>query len=204
MPAVQAISPADPLRIDNIRRTLVWVGKGLQAKVPCAVVVVFRARSIDGRQRISVDEDHVIAFAKPTILVLQNGLCYADEMPSPRGFEEYVIVLPIRVLSFVNAGTTVIDPVVGPTLTRRSLPVLGVKASDIGWNAGQFRVVDGVVETAGTDAPLVGDGDFGSTLERHLEVRIQRFDGGHCQQCGMVDKILTQPQSKEIAYRRLD
>src|ERR1700743_1721457 len=91
VPAIEAVAAADAFGIDHVGRALMWIAEGGSAEVPGAVVVVLRAGAVDGGRRVAVDEDHVIAFAEPLILILQNGVRDADEVAFAGGFEEDVV-----------------------------------------------------------------------------------------------------------------
>ena len=129
VPAVEAIAAADALRIDDVGRAVVHVGEGLAVEVPCAVEVVLGAGAVDGGHGVAVDEDHVVAFAEPEVLVLLDGVGDADEVAAAGGFEKDVIALAVQILLAVDVVAVFVAPVVGPALAGSGLAVLRVEAA---------------------------------------------------------------------------
>src|ERR1700678_3476307 len=127
VPAIEAVPAADSLIGVGDVRSVVWVGEALTAEIPCAVVVVLGAGAVDGGQFVAVDEDHVVAFAEPAVLVLQYGLGDADKMAAARRFHEDIIACAIEILLVANRVVAVGLPVVCPSLVRSSLAILRVE-----------------------------------------------------------------------------
>src|ERR1700746_2467935 len=66
---------------------------------PRSKKVILGARALDGRSRLAIDEEHVIAFTPPVILVLQNGHGDAHEMAAPGGFHPNIVAFAAQVLA---------------------------------------------------------------------------------------------------------
>src|ERR1035438_6998073 len=93
MPAIEAIPSPYPLRVHHVGRAMVHVGERLAAKAPRPVVVVFGSSAVNRGQRISIDEDHVVALTEPTVLVLLDGMGYSQKMSLARCLQKDVIAL---------------------------------------------------------------------------------------------------------------
>src|ERR1017187_4370040 len=68
------------------RRPIELIGERLASEVPCAQEIILRAGARNGRGRVIIDEEHVVPFAPPTILVLHNGHSDAYKLPAPPRF----------------------------------------------------------------------------------------------------------------------
>src|ERR1700680_1635417 len=97
MPAVKAVATAHALRVGNVRSSIVQICEGLHSshatKIPRPAVIVFAASSNDCWFRLVIDEDHFIAFAHPSVLVLQLCVSDANKMSFAARFEKNVIPL---------------------------------------------------------------------------------------------------------------
>ena len=204
VPAVQAVLAANPLRIHHVRRALVQVRKRLAAKVPRPVEVVLGARAVNGRPRVAVDEDHVVALAKPAILVLQHSLHHAHKVPAPFGLDKNVVARAIQILRVVGSLVPVVLPVAGCPLARRSLPVLRMEAPNVLGQLLQRHVVHGKVERVGLLRPVIGHGHLCGRRKRHFEVRIQRLHRRNRGQRALVGKVLAKSKAKKIPNRSLN
>src|SRR5271157_3880635 len=100
------------------------VGKWMPAKIPRAQEIVFGAGAVDGGESFAVNEEHVIAFAPPTILVLQDGHGHADEMALALGFQPDVIPFSVEILLSIHERVAIGLPLVRPTRGRIGLAVL--------------------------------------------------------------------------------
>src|SRR5664279_2868467 len=65
------------------RSTVELIGERVLAITPGAKEVIFRAGSVDGRRLLSIDKEHVVALAKPIVLVLKNRHGDSDEVALP-------------------------------------------------------------------------------------------------------------------------
>ena len=154
--------------------------------------------------RVAVDEDHVVAFAKPAVLVLLDSMGHAQEMAAALGFEEDVIPCPVQILFAVHQRVAVASPVAGPSLARRGLAILRVKAPNVRRQRSQRHVIDGVIKTVRPLRPLVAERDPGRAGKRHFEVRVQRLFRRHCRQRRLIKEIFAQAKSVKIADGRFN
>ena len=147
------------------------VRKCLAAEIPGAIEIIFCPRTVDGWQVVAIDKEHVVAFAEPSVLVLQYGLRYANEVSFTYGLEKHVVVSPAQVLSVAHDA-----------FARRGLPVLRMESAQPAGKAWQRHVINREVEAAHWLRSLIGHRDARSGGERHLEIRVERFDRRHGQQ----------------------
>ncbi len=189
MPAIHAITPADSFRIFDKRRTMIPVGKCLLAKIPGAVKVVLGAGSVDGWQRVPIDEEHVIALAKPGILVLQHGLRHTHKMPAPRRLHVDVVAFAIEIFAAVHRVIALLIPVVDFALARRSLCVLRMKATKVGGQPRQHHIVDGKEVRIRFLAAFIGNRNPGRTRKRHLKISVHSLGRRDCRQLRLINKI---------------
>jgi len=78
---------------------------------------------------VAVDEDHVVAFAEPTFLILEDCVGDADEVAAADGLHEDVVVFAVEVFEVVDALVPVDLPVVDDAFAGGGLTVLGVEAA---------------------------------------------------------------------------
>src|ERR1039458_9939895 len=109
-----------------------------------------------------------------------------------------------QVLAVVDAGTSVAGPVVRPAFAGSGLAVLRMEAAQVAGQCGECDVVNGEVKVVGSDLAFIRDCDAGRGGKGHLEVGIERFNGSHCQERGLIDEILAQSKAKEVADGDLD
>src|SRR5271170_6828279 len=88
--------------LSHHRRPIQRVREWLTAEVPRTEEVVLGASSRDRRLGLAVDEEHVIPFSKPLVLVLQDRHGYADELSSSFSFNPNVVARSIQIRFFVN------------------------------------------------------------------------------------------------------
>src|SRR5438552_17945799 len=62
------------------------VRKRASSKIKSAEEIILGTRSVDGRTRLPVDEKHVVAFAPPAVLILQNGHGDTEKVTTACGF----------------------------------------------------------------------------------------------------------------------
>src|ERR1035437_1801222 len=179
VPTILAIAPAYPFRIHNVWRAMAQVGKRMTAKAPSSVEVVLGSGAVDSGQSVAIDKDHVVTLAEPNVLVLLDGLGHTPKMSLARGLHEDVVVLTGQVLSFVDAGTAIDRPVVGPSPARRGLAILRMETAYIAGKAGQGNVVDGEIKIVSADFAFVGECEAGGAGKRHREVGVEPIDGRH-------------------------
>jgi hypothetical protein len=123
------------------------VGEGMAAEVPCAEEVVFGAGAVDGGSGFAVDEEHIVAFAEPHVLILQYGHGDAYEVAFAGGFHPDVVVFAVEVFLVVDGESCRCLPVVGPALVGGGLAILRVEVEGVGGQRfGVAAVVDVVVE----------------------------------------------------------
>src|SRR5579862_810475 len=76
MPPIQAIAAAGEFRTGDEGSPVIQVsecdGAVPSAEIPSAVEIILRARADDGGLALIVDEDHVVTFAHPVVMILQN------------------------------------------------------------------------------------------------------------------------------------
>src|SRR5437588_12101037 len=70
------------------------IGKRLAAEVPGTYKVIFRAGSHNRGRRLSVNEEHVVPFSPPEVMILQHRHGYSDILPMPCRLPPYVLPLP--------------------------------------------------------------------------------------------------------------
>src|SRR5712664_1573858 len=87
------------------------IEEGMTAKIPCAEEIILRTSPGNGGARFTVDEKHVVAFAPPAVLILQDGHGDPDEMPATSGVQPEVIFLAVKVRFPVNLGIAIALPV---------------------------------------------------------------------------------------------
>src|SRR6185437_3357168 len=104
---------------------------GAIAKIVSPEKIVFGAGADDRRNLFAVDEEHVIAFAEPEILVLQHGHGAADEVAFAGGVHPDVIVLAVGVLDVVHSWIAFAFPVVGGAVIGLGLAELRVKVQRV-------------------------------------------------------------------------
>src|ERR1039458_9488630 len=199
VPAVEASTATDSLWIYHVRRAVVLIVEGLVTESPRSVIVVLASRTINGGQSISIDENHVVALAKPARLVLLHSMGYTHKMPFACGLHEDIIVLPVQVFAVAHRIVPVILPIVGPALAGRGLAILRMEAAQAGWYRGNDDVVEGKVEIVGADRSFVGQRDAGRTRKWHLKISIHRLDGRNREQSRLISEILAQAQAEEVA-----
>src|SRR2546422_863460 len=73
------------------------VGKCLVPEVPRAQEVVFRAGPVDGRCRLTVNEEHIVALAPPAVGVLDDRHGDSHKMAASGGFHPDVVTLTVDV-----------------------------------------------------------------------------------------------------------
>src|SRR5580658_862784 len=193
VPAIEAVAAADALGIDDVRRALMLIGEWLAAEVPCAVVVVLSAGAVYGGQRVAVNEDHIVAFAEPAVLILHDGVRDADEVALSGSFEKHVIVFAAEIFSVTHYA-----------LAGSGLAILRMEAAEIGGKAGECDVVDGEVEAAHALRTVIGDGDARRGCEGHLEICVERLDGSDGEQRRLIDEVFAEAEAEEVADGRFD
>src|SRR5579872_1449383 len=83
-------------------RTKKWIRERMPAEIPRSQEVVFRSRSVDRRQFLSVDEKHVIPLAPPSVLILEHRHRDANEMSTPGRFHPDVVAFAVEVLLIID------------------------------------------------------------------------------------------------------
>src|SRR5258708_9531837 len=81
------------------RRAKLGVRERLVAKVESPQKIILGTWSGDRRRFLAVNKEHVVAFAPPSVLVLQDRHAYADKVPAPLGLHPDVVVLAVHILS---------------------------------------------------------------------------------------------------------
>src|SRR6266436_56409 len=103
------------------------IEKGMSAKIPCTKEIILRTSPRNGGARFTVDEKHVVAFAPPAVLILQDRHSDPDEMPATRGVQPEVIFLAVEVRFPVDLGITIVLPIGSPAVVGLGLAELRVK-----------------------------------------------------------------------------
>src|SRR5262249_54221138 len=83
------------------RRAVRLIGEGVRAESPRAEKIILGAGTIDGRLSFAIDEKHVVAFAPPAVLILQDGHRDAGEMPTALRFEPHVVAGTVEILAII-------------------------------------------------------------------------------------------------------
>src|SRR6266436_2993614 len=104
----------------------------VRAESPSAEEIIFGASAVDGGAGFAVDEKHVVAFAPPIILILEDGHGDANEVSLAAGFEPDVIVFTGKIGAVVDFGIAVGGPVVGPAVCGCGLAILRVEVERVG------------------------------------------------------------------------
>src|ERR1019366_6531647 len=101
--AVAAVAAAGALRALDERRAILvmreWHGMLAPAEVPTPAEEILRAGAVDHRHGLVVDENHLVAFAPPILLVLHDAQRHAQQMAAATGLAIDVIELAIEVLA---------------------------------------------------------------------------------------------------------
>ena len=105
---------------------------------------------------------------------------YSDEAPFPLRFQKNIIALTCKILLGIDQIVRILLPVIGPTSTRRRLPVLCVKIAQVGRQLRQSDIVDVVIKAVGANLALVGHGYPRRFREWHGEIGIQCLDRSDC------------------------
>src|SRR2546430_1517772 len=126
-------------------------------------------------------------------------------MPAPRRFEPNVISLAIQVFLCVHQRISVAAPLVCPAIGRRGLAVLGVEIERV---RRQGLVVSAVVhvevERAHFSWSFVPNRDAGVFLKGHGEKTIQSFIRAHRKRNCLIQKVVAQAKTEEIANGSFD
>src|SRR5262249_52650854 len=148
---------------------------------------------------------HVVAFAPPAILVLQDGHRDTGEMAAACGFEPDVVILAIEIFAIVHLGISVGGPIGGPAFRGCLLAVLGMEIKGVGRKRLRASaIVDIEIERMNPFLAFVGDGNAGALLKWHWEKGVEGFVCGHGKRNRLVKKILTETQAEKVADRRFD
>src|SRR5271165_2402140 len=94
------------------RRSVQLIREWLTAEVPRTEEVVLGTSSRDRRLCLTVDEEHVIPFSKPFVLVLQHRHGDAHELASSFCFNPNVVIRAVQIRLFVNLRFAVRLPIV--------------------------------------------------------------------------------------------
>ena len=113
------------------RRSVQLVGEWLTAKVPCTKEVVLGSSSRDRRLGLTVDEEHVVPFSKPFVLVLQDRHGHADELTAPFRFHPNIVARTVQIRLLVNLGFAIGLPIVRPAVVWLFLPILRMEIQGV-------------------------------------------------------------------------
>src|SRR5260370_7824266 len=91
------------------------IGERMADKIPSTEEIIFGPCAVDGWPGFPVNEKHVVAFAPPSILILEDGHRNSHEMSAACGVHPDVIFLAVKVGLTVNSRITIALPVRGPT-----------------------------------------------------------------------------------------
>src|SRR5581483_9651425 len=123
MPAIQAVAAAGAFGRRNQVRSVVEVrernGAIPAAEIPGAIEVILGTGADDQRFALVVNEDHVIAFAHPELLVLKNAERDSHQMAATPCFRVNIVALAVRILQPV--GVAVGPPVIACGCGRSGL-----------------------------------------------------------------------------------
>src|SRR5438093_5463440 len=133
MPAVADVSSTNTLLAQNVRSSVVQMGKGSgsgdPAEIPGSTEIVFRTCPNDNRPAFIIDENHVVPFTRPVILVLPDSQCHSHEMASSAGLSIEVVMLPVHILEVIGLAILLpilICPNIGGGLVIPSMQIQNV------------------------------------------------------------------------------
>ena len=121
-----------------------------------------------------VDEHHVVSFAPPVALVLNDALRHSDILAWTFSFKHDVVCLTISVACIVDLRLVVGLPVIGPPLVGLRLAILGEEVEHARREFLVFLPIDVVVKGRDILFTFVSDGDSRRFVEWHREEAIER------------------------------
>ena len=89
----------------------------MAAKIPRAQEIIFRSGAVDRRRFLPIDEEHVVAFAPPAILILQHRHGHAHKVPASGCFHPDVVAFAIQILFVIDHGIAVRLPLIRSILS---------------------------------------------------------------------------------------
>src|SRR6266436_3108980 len=145
----------------------------MAAKIPGAQEIVFGTCSVNGWVGFTINEKHVVPFAPPAILILQDGHGDSDEMSAACGVQPDVVFLAVEVRLTFNFGIAIAFPVGGPAVIGLGLAELRVKVE--GFRRERLLVcaiVEIEIEGVHLLLALVRNSDARMLLKWHEEKRV--------------------------------
>ena len=116
------------------------------------------------------------------------------------GFEPGVVVLSIEIFFVVHFGVAIGGPIGSPTLGGRLLAILCVEIERVcGERLGARAIVNIEIKRVDFFPAFIGYGDVSVFLKRHGKKGVKRFVGGDSEGNGLIEKILAEAETKEIA-----
>src|SRR5271156_594762 len=204
MKSIDAGFPTGNL-LPHHRRSVQLVREWLTAEVPRTKEVIFGTSSRDRRFGLTVDEEHVIPFSKPLVLVLQDRHGHADELSSSFCFNPNVVVRAVQIRLLVNLRFAIGLPIVRPAVVRLCLPILRVEIKNVRRANVCIRTeINVVVEGPYRFQPFIRNRDASVPPVGHREEAVQRLYASHRKHLGLPIVILAKPEPEEISHRGLD
>src|ERR1700733_7220846 len=186
-------------------RSVQMVREWLTAEVPRTQEVVFGTSSRDRRLGLAVDEEHVIPFSKPLVLVLQDRHGHADELSSSFCFHPNVVARAVEIRLLVNLRFAIGIPIVRPAVVWLRLPVLGVEIKNVLRTDVRIgTVIDVVVEGPYRFLPFIRNRDASVPPVGHGEEAVQGLYASHRQHLGLPVVILAETEPEEVSHGSFD
>src|SRR6266851_9380707 len=174
----------------------------MAAKIPGAQEIVFGTCSVDGWVGFTVHEKHVVAFAPPAILILQDGHGDSNEMSAACGVHPDVILLAVEVRLTFNFGIAIAFPVRSPAVVGLGLAELRVKIERFGRESLLIcAIVEIEIEGVYLLLAFVRNSDARMLLKWHEEKRVQGFVAADGEKFGFPAMVFAEAETKEISQR---
>src|SRR5450631_426224 len=150
------------------------VGERMLAVSPRAKEIILRSRPVNRGRLLSIDKEHVFAFAKPIVLILKDGHGDSDKMALPLRLYPCVIVLTIEVWLVIDRGIAIALPVIRPALCGCCLTILGVEIHRVlRKRLIAALIVNIEIKRVDLLCAFIRNSDTCMLLERHGEERVQ-------------------------------
>src|SRR5580658_1045591 len=173
------------------RRSVQRVREWLTAEVPRTEEVVLGTSSRDRRLGLTVDEEHVIPFSKPLVLVLQDRHSHADELSPSFCFHPNIVARAVQIRLLVNLRFAIGLPIVRPAVVWLCLPVLRVEIEHVLRTDVRIRtVINVVVEGPYRFFSFIRNRDASVPPVGHREEAVQRLYASHRKHLGLPVVIL--------------
>src|SRR5439155_22017928 len=176
------------------------VRKRASSKIKSAEEIILGTRSVDGRTQLTVHEKHVVAFAPPAVLILQNGHGDTEKVTTACGFHPDVIALAIQVFLLFDEPVGIHLPLIGPTGVGLGLPKLRVEIERVRRKRlGVGPIIEIEIEQRNFFPSFIDHSDASVFLKGHGEKWVQRAVIGDGAQLGFPSKVVAEAEAKDIA-----